>query len=67
MRFKTVEATVVQIKFEPAQRAYMIALELAAGVHLCALCPFEHKLKEGDKVSLEVDIPLIFEAIGGKL
>lgn len=61
MRFKTVDAIVVEVRFEPAQGAYMIALEIAKGIHLCALCPFEHKLKVGDKISLEVEIPLVLE------
>jgi hypothetical protein len=61
MRFQTVVATVVETKFEPLQRAYMIALEIANGVHLCALCPFEHRLKVGDKVPLEIDVPLVLE------
>lgn len=63
MRFQTVLATVVETKFEPLQRAHMIALEIGKGVHLCALCPFEHKLKVGDKVPLEIEIPLVLEKV----
>lgn len=61
-RFKTVEATVVETKYEPFQREYMIALEIGKGVHLCALCPFEHLLKAGDKVWLEIEIPLVLHS-----
>lgn len=58
-RFQTVVATVVETKYEPLQKAYMIALEISKGIHLCALCPFEHLLKVGDKVPLEIEIPLV--------
>jgi len=58
-RFKTVEATVVETKYEPLQRANLIVLEIAKGAFINCLCPFEHLLMIGDKVWLEIEIPLI--------
>lgn len=63
MRFQTILATVVETKFEPSQKAEMIALDIGKGTYLCVLCPFLHTLKVGDKVPLEIDIPLHLEKI----
>ena len=57
-RFKTVEVTVVETKFEPLQKANLIVLEIAKGAYINCLCPFEHLLKIGDQVWLEIEIPL---------
>jgi hypothetical protein len=65
-RFKTVEATVVGLKFEPLQRANLIVLEVTQGVQLHCLCPFEHLLEEGDKVALEIEVPLKLEKINSR-
>ena len=64
MIFDIVQVTVVETKFEPLQRAHMIALEVAKGVHICCLCPFEHDLKVGQKLSLKIDIPLALAKVG---
>ena len=58
MRAEIAICTIVHTKFEPLQRAHLIVVELGKGLHLNMLCPYEHKLKEGDKIKLYVDIPL---------
>lgn len=57
-RFQTVVATVVDTKYEPLQKANLIVLEIAKGTFLNCLCPFEHLLKIGDQVPLEIEVPL---------
>lgn len=61
MQANIAECTVVETKFEPLQGAHLITIELYKGTYLNMLCPFEHKLKVGDRVKLYVDIPLVLE------
>jgi len=61
MKAEVAVCTVVETKFEPLQKAYLIVVELGKGAYLNMLCPYEHKLEVGDKVKLYVDIPLILE------
>jgi uncharacterized OB-fold protein len=58
MKAEIAECTVVETKFEPLQKAHLIVVELGKGAYLNMLCPFEHKLKVGDKVKLFAEIPL---------
>jgi hypothetical protein len=58
MRFQIAECEVVETKFEPASRANRISLNLGKGVTIHALIPYEHTVKTGDKIALEIEVPL---------
>lgn len=62
-RFMITEATVSEVKFNAVAKAYQIAFELTRGVTISCLCPFEHTLKVGDKLYLQIDIPLVLEQV----
>jgi hypothetical protein len=58
MRFQIAELTVIETKFEPLSRSNRISLDLGKGTVIHALIPFEHLVKVGDKIALEIEVPL---------
>lgn len=57
MKAELTECTVYEIKFDGTN--YLIAIEIAKGVYMNMLCPYEHSWKVGDRVKLYVDVPLV--------